>query len=199
MRFGHHFSRTIALSLVVIGPPICAGGKFDFSVSKAVRPEIGLVSSCLLSTERSSYTFLPPNGWRIETDPQEKRINMTSADKTILTIRLLDDGGEPASARSADVLRGLASSRYPEGRIVEEFACYTEGASGKAFDVEFKSSVGTKMKSRLVFVWVGGQTIEFLLTAQSNRFQGDSMTLSSLLATFQVSRPEDRTSQVNDQ
>jgi hypothetical protein len=182
---------------LAIGTSIEAGGGFDFSVNKSLRPEIGLVTTCFLSTERSSYTFMPPNRWTLETDSVAKRINMTSPEKSVISIRSLDEGGEPTAARSSDALRGLVAERLPEGKIVEEFACFTDGASGKAFDVEFASSVGTKMKSRLVFVWVGGQTIEFLLTANADRFQGDSMTLSSLLTTFQVPKAEDRSPAVS--
>ena len=118
---------------------------------------------------------------------------MTSPDSTLITIRSLDDGSGDGGNKSVDSLRSVVTNHYPDGKIVEEFACYTGVAAGRAFDVELESSIGTKLLSRLAFVPINGEMIEFCLTVRRDKFQADSVTLSSLLTSFQlatVTNPE---------
>ncbi len=169
------------------------GGRFELSVTKRVLPEMGTVTRCLLSTEKGTYGFMPPHSWRIEVDSGEKRVNMTSQDSTLITIRSLDDAAGSGGSKSAEWMRDLVMNRYPDGKIVEDFACFTEGAAGRAFDIELNTSIGTKLLSRLVFVPINGETIEFHLTAHTSTFRSDAVTLSSLLTSFELAPAGDKT------
>jgi len=165
---------------------VLSGGKFELAWNSVVLPEVGTVSRCLLSTDKTTYIFTPPRMWRVDVESSDKTVNIHSPEGTLITIHSTGESDGTNGEKSATSIRDLAISRFPAAKVSEDFACYTEGASGRAVDVEIKSSVGTTMSSRLALVSINGETIEFRLTCRSERFTSESMFLSSLLTSFQV-------------
>lgn len=128
---------------------------------------------------------MPPFNWRIESDAGEKKLNLTSPNNTLITIRSMGLDANATEGSGADSIRGAIVKRYPDAKIIEEFESHACGVAGRAFDLELPGSRGSVLLSRIVCVPLNGEMIEFHLAARVDRFRGDSMALSSLLTSFQ--------------
>jgi len=160
-------------------------GRFDLQLRKVELPEMGAVTRCQLSTDKGSYGFMPPYNWRIEADTAAKRINLTSPESTLITVRSLS-AGPTSPGMSASAWREILSRQYPDAKILEEFEAIGGGATGRAFDLEFEGKPGPRLLIRVVFIPMAGELLEFHLAARADRFRGDTLTLSSLLTSFQA-------------
>jgi hypothetical protein len=172
----------ILLTAVIIGK---ADGKFDLQLQKVDLPEMGTVTRCQLRTDKGTYGFMPPYHWQIEADTDAKRLNLTSPERSLITVRTLTPEEDAADKSGTARFHELLTKRYPNAKIIEEFECASGGSAGRGFDLEVEGNAGPRLLFRTIFVPISGEVIEFHLAARPDWFRKDVVILSSLLTSFQ--------------
>ena len=150
-------------------------------------PEMGRVSTGVLTVGKDSYLFMPSANWVVESDGAGGLRLAGGADCGTIFIRLLPAVGSETADLTREGLRAQALRRLPGSKILSELVCHTEGGSGQAFDLDWRDNQGTRFSARLAYVEVGGRVFEFVLVAPSSQFNADLGTFTALLTSFQSS------------
>lgn len=154
-------------------------------------PEMGELTCYDLQTARGRFTFLPPGGWKADLRRDEQRLILRAPDYTAqIEIRMAPANPALAPKPNPDALRPQVLDRFPSGRLLEQFTCYTDCAAGLAFDVEWRVSPNVRSTSRLAFVPCRGGTWEFCLTTTPEHWLRHQATLGALLTSFHEHDPE---------
>jgi hypothetical protein len=148
-------------------------------------PEMGRVTTGVLTAGNDSFLFMPPARWRAESDPPGV-VRLTGAERSSISIRLLIESGPKADALTMEDLRERAQARLPGAMIVNEAVCHTEAESGPAFDLLWRDTRGNRIHARLAYVRIGGRLFEFCLLAPPERFVQELSAYAGLLTSFQV-------------
>jgi hypothetical protein len=165
--------------------PEAAGVAMKLGVWERELPEMGRVTTGVLTVGKDSFLFMPPARWRAESDAPGV-VRLTGTERSSISIRLLTDTGPKADAPKIDELREQAQARLPGALIVNEAVCHTEAESGPAFDLLWRDIRGNRVHARLAYVQIGGRLFEFCLLAPPDRFVQDLPAFAGLLTSFQV-------------
>ena len=150
-------------------------------------PEAGKVTYTVLSTVQNEIHFLPPQGWKTETDAKAGTLTWTSPDyRSMIRLKVKDDGGDQIPKLQAEELRATVLQELTGAKITEEFPCYTSGGSGLAFDCQRTLDGDYPVATRLAFVPTPGGVAQFNLTAPPEQFARRQMDFSRFLNSFHV-------------
>ena len=155
------------------------------SIWRQELPEMGTITTGVLTIGQKSFLFMPPVGWQVEPD-QGGVVRLVGAERSLITIRLLRDTSVKEGAPAIEKLRQQAQSRVPGAKIFRETVCHTEAESGPAFDLEWRDAQGIAFGGRVVFVRVGEESFELSLITLSERFNGELTAFAGFLTSFQV-------------
>ncbi len=163
-----------------------AAESFRTFAEPAEIPERGTVLSQVVLAEGHKFTFLPPSGWALESNADEKSLTLTAHDLGAF-IRLQIIAQKPGVAvEKKEQWPQKVRDRFPEGKIVQEFTCYTGGSPGIAFDVERTFENKSKLATRLAFVPFPKGTVEFQLTAAPEKIRRYHFVLNCLFTSLRV-------------
>jgi hypothetical protein len=181
------FLATVALLAQPESKTAVGAQGLKYGVWQQELPEMGKVTTGVLTAGKDSYLFMPPANWVVESDGAWGVRLVGGADRGSIFIRLLPETGSEMASLTGEGLRTKALRRFPGGRILSEVTCHAEGGSGQAFDLDWCDSQGARFTARLAHVEVGKRAFEFLLLAPSRQFNVDLGTFTALLTSFQSS------------
>jgi hypothetical protein len=162
-------------------------GPFLLSTRTTEIPERGEVTTTVLRTSESDYSFLSPLGWRSEVDAARQMITWTSPDYTsVLRLQIRFQGSGRSNQLRPEELRQVVLQELPAARITEEFSCPSGSAPGLAFDAERRMASEVSVLSRMAFLPVPGGRAEVLLSTPRERFAQRQAEFTGFLNSFQV-------------
>ncbi|MCL4178658.1 MAG: hypothetical protein KJ072_13060 [Verrucomicrobia bacterium] len=172
------------------GPKTAGGGSgLRIGIWQRDLPEMGKVTTGVLTAGEDTFLVMPPANWRLEADGAGS-VRWLGPDRSSISIRLLTDAEARADGTEKDKLRQRAQSRLPGAKLLRETACHTEAESGAAFDLEWLDTQGGTFAARAAYVRVGGSFFEFCLLAPSGAFARDLGVFVGMLTSFQVAEPQ---------
>lgn len=152
-------------------------------------PERGEVTYNVVRTARNEFSFLPPSGWKAETDAKAGAITWTSSDyRSTIRLKIADDNGDQTPKLQTEELRQIVATELPDAKITEELPCYTSGASGMAFDSERVIENKFHVTIRIAFIPVSGGTIQFQLSSPKEMFAAKEREFSRFLNSFRAAK-----------
>lgn len=180
------------LCLAVLAASILAGpcpvrGAEDFRlVPRPIEiPERGIVRGYNLLVPGTRFFFLPPEGWKIRTDSEEKKINLTTADLAVLiSVKVHAKDLTNLIGSTLEERRIKVLEKFTGGRITNEFTAYSSGGQGPAYDVTGFALNKKNMAARVAFIPYPGGTIEFTLQTSFERFAANTFAFGNLLTSF---------------
>jgi len=184
------FLQVIGLILAIqLGLALDLRGADDFRlVPRPIEiPERGTVTGYSLLTPTGRYFFLPPEGWKIRTDAEEKKISLTTLDLSVMISFTFHSGsvsdllGQSPEERRAKVLENFSG-----GHITNEFTAYSSGGTGPAFDVLGFVRHKKKMAARVAYISAGRSTVEFSLHTSLEKFRDQVFAFGTLLTSFRA-------------
>jgi hypothetical protein len=183
---------SLALPLLVPGfVPNGVAEPFSLGTRTVEIPEAGPATLTVLRTAKNELSFLPPTGWKAETDAAAGTITWTSPDyRSMIRLKVKDDAVEQTPKLQADALRQSVLQELPGASIKAELPCYTSGGSGLAFDCEPALAGESPAATRLAFVPIPGGMAQFNLTSPSDQFAKKQIDLSRFLNSFRVENPK---------
>ena len=149
-------------------------------------PEAGYVTNTILSSARHELMFVPPHGWRQSFDTNALLLVWNSGDFAT-EIRMRIAPAWPPPQLKPEDLREKIRRDFPAARLKEEFACYTCGGHGLAFDLDESGRNDLTTRMRVAFVPFGGGTVEFTLITPAQDFARNQLLLGHLLNSFRAS------------
>ena len=148
-------------------------------------PEMGRVTTGVLTAGKDTFLFMPPAQWRAESDATGV-VRLTGTERGSISLRLLINSGPKADAPKMSELREKAQARLAGAEIVRETVCHTEAESGPGFDLVWRDTRGNRIHARIAYVRIGGRLFEFCLLAPPDRFVRELSVFSGVLTSFQV-------------
>ena len=162
---------------------------FSISLRTVTIPENGEVTYNVIRTARQEFSFLPPSGWRVETDSKARTVTWTSTDyRSVIRLKLSDENGDQVAKLQTEQLRQTIATELPGAKITQEFPCYTSGTSGVAFDSERTVNDRFPVITRVAFVPVVGGFVQFNLTAPREQFTATQVDFNRFLNSFRNER-----------
>ena len=145
------------------------------------------VHRAFITCGTNKFTFLVPDGYRLETsDPQ--KIALASADlKCLITWRLRNSMPSEAAELDPAHYREVLLSRHPGGKILETFSLSAVGHRGPAFDMRWSGAGGLARQERVLFVPSTAGVLEFSLLSSLDRFNASRQDFDAVLVSFRAS------------
>lgn len=144
-----------------------------------------VIPALIITTTAHQFSFLPPRGWRVQSAASERRIRLIQPESdSLITIDFADESAQDALLLSAEALRKEFLTRYPNGKMVEEFSASVLGRTGSAFEVEWWTTPGGRQLTRAVFVPFLRGRLEFSLTAPADMARRSYQGFNQLLLSF---------------
>ena len=164
-----------------------ATNQFRLSLCPMVIPERGTVTGYVLLTSHGRFSFLPPLNWAVKEKASTKEVVMMARNLiTSIRLRIVQDTLEADREVRMARWREAISENYPDGKITQEFPCYTSKVTGAAFDLERVAANKTKIFTRLAFIPLSDGRVEFELTTTSSELAETRLVLGNLLTSFRI-------------
>jgi len=184
----NHVTHYCLLPLLFLSAPLHAADQFLLTQKTIHAQEGGDSVQQVLLTQFNQISFMPPGDWSLNSDAAKKSITLLSKDQQKrITIEFVGQNAALQPTMNLEMLRTQALARYSGLKpvIMQEFACYTDGGVGQAFDLKLKSG-NVNMSVRLAYVPYGNGTVEFVLQAPTGDFSAQHNTFSDLLNSFHI-------------
>ncbi|MEW6159510.1 MAG: hypothetical protein AB1813_18945 [Verrucomicrobiota bacterium] len=145
-------------------------------------PERGSVPSYAILSSSLKFSFLPPPNWKMESNPLEKSITLTTPDfSTVLRFQITTN-----QERKLPIWRQRIQEQLPEAKIVREFVCYTSGRQGMAFDCEQTLTNKFQAATRIAYIPFEDGTVEFQMTSSPDKLRQHHFAFGCLLNSFRI-------------
>jgi hypothetical protein len=175
------------LALLYLWLPLEGAEAFRLFSQPLSIPERGEVTSYALLTGNTRFSFLPPAGWQINANAEKREVTLLSHDQIVgISFKIVLDGAR--EKQDLDKWRQEVLRRYPSAKIVNESTCYSRDVQGVCFEFLRIASKKAKLSTRLAFVPFSDGTVEFLLTAPSEKSEDYTFIFANLLTSFHSER-----------
>lgn len=191
-------TRLSFLLLALAAPWLPAAPAVQVTTRVAHPPEMGEVTSYVVTSPLGAFTFPAPKGWRLELDAPARQIFLHSPDDTI-HLEATFAAANPALApdASTNALREQVTARFPKGEILEEFHAYTATLAGHGFDIMWQPFPGVTSVARCAFLACPGGALEFRLTTSPDKFSAHQALFGAWLTSFTPASESDDTAKPN--
>lgn len=164
-----------------------AAQSFHLREEKIQAPEMGEITCYILTSGSQEFSFMPPRAWTVGLEANKQRITFQSTDNAS-SITLAFGSSETAGEEEPDVevLRRQVLAQFSQGRVIEEFPCFTSSHKGRGFQVQWIAGGQVPMLSRVAYFWTPTGPLQFTLTTMSDRFKAVQPVLGSLMTSFQL-------------
>jgi hypothetical protein len=183
-----HFFHSL-LALLYLWLPLEGAEAFRLFTQPLSIPERGGVTSYALLTGNNRFSFLPPAGWRISANAEKREVTLLSHDQIVgISLKIVVDGIGAREQQDLNKWRQEVLRRYPGAKIVNESICYSRDVRGICFEFLRIASKKAKLSTQLAFVPFSDGTVEFLLTAPSEKSEDYTFIFANLLTSFHSER-----------
>jgi len=164
-----------------------ATNEFRLYTRPLVIPERSPLNSYVLQTSTARFSFLPPMNWAVKENAAKKEVVMM-ARNLITSIRFKIVEAAPEATKEAQTAqwRQTVQDNHPDGKIIEEFPCYTGKVEGTALDLERIAANKTKVFTRLAFIPLPDGRVEFDLTTTGGDLAETRLAFGHFLTSFGV-------------
>jgi len=175
------------LALVAAQSIAHAAGGFQFFPRLISIPERGQVTSYVLLVGGDRFSFIPPPGWQLKYNPNQRAILLTPSDYAAsLSVRILPADPAMATDSPAEAVQQKLLKRFPGAKVVDTQPCYLSGMEGLAFDLERTTGQGTKLATRVCCVPFPGGQVEFCLATTPGKRKESDVSLNVLMTSFEI-------------
>jgi len=181
MRFGG------ALLLVCAGWPSAWTQPLRLYAERIEEPEAGVYAVNRLLTDHELITFIQLPDWELRREGTNRALLFTAFDLSA-GIRLSFTEGTRDVIETPDRARwrDQVLARFPQSRLVREFACHADGRAGVAVDLVREVAHSTQSVFRVALVPYPGGLAEFELRTTTNHLARSTRALSLLMGSFRV-------------
>ena len=190
------FAATVAGTLLLPQPAGAADAAENCATNpSALKAEVkflggpGLmpVNRGFVTAGTNKFTFLMPDGFRLETsDPQ--KLTLASPDLScLITWRIVGPAPSEAPAPDHALYRELLLSRHPGSQILEQFTLGAAGRLGPAFDLRWGAAGGLVRRERVLFISSPAGVMEFSLVSSLEKFDAGRQRFDAWLVSFRAS------------
>ena len=144
------------------------------------------VTRASLTCGNKRFTFLVPNGYRVDASDPEKVV-LTSGDfHSYITLRAANLTCGDKTPQETEC-RAKLLEKYPEAKIMEEFTSAAGSFTGPGFDLRSKSKGGATTAARVAYIPGLSGALEFSLITSPEQFGNSLSQLHSVMLTFRAS------------
>lgn len=148
-------------------------------------PLAGEITRAILVAQSNQFSMVLPADFRAEVDSSRKRLTLTATDfSCAITLQVHEWAFEGKADLRPDTLRPDVLARFPDGRVTDDFSATIESQSGPGFEVQWATSQGMKMITRVAFVPCSGGHLEVCLQGPSQRVTERGFLLNHLLLSL---------------
>jgi hypothetical protein len=150
-------------------------------------PGLMPVNRAFVTAGTNKFTFLMPDGFRLETsDPQ--KLTLVSADfNCLITWRIVAPAPPEAPAPDQALYRELLLNRHPGSQILQAFTLGAAGRLGPAFDLRWGAAGGLVRRERVLFISCPAGVMEFSLVSSLEKFDAGRQRFDAWLVSFRAS------------
>lgn len=139
-----------------------------------------------VSAGQEKYTFLVPEGYRVDTSNPTK-IKLASPDFSSLITLAIGTSGLPAGAKmESEALQTYIFARHPKVTVKGTPAVGANGESAAALDYVWQTDEGIKRSARTAFIPTTSGLMEFTLSASPDQFDAALGQLNLIMLTFRT-------------
>jgi hypothetical protein len=167
-----------------------ATNEFRLHTRPMAIPERAPVTSYVLQTSNARFSFLPPRNWSVKENPATKEVVMMARNLiTSIRFKIVDTGPEATMEARMTQWRQSVLERHTDGKIIEEFRCYTSKVEGAALDLERIGPNDKKISTRLACIPIPAGRVEFDLTTTGGNVADARQAFGNLLTSFRIESP----------
>jgi hypothetical protein len=150
-------------------------------------PGLVPVNRAFVTCGTNKFTFLMPEGFRLDTSDRQK-VTLVSTDyNCLLTWRVQGPMSPEGTAFDHALYRNVLLSRHPGGKILEEFSLGALGRYGPAFDLRWGTSGGLARRERIMFIESLAGVVEFSLVSSLEKFEAGKQAFDAWRLSFRAS------------
>ncbi|MEW6305448.1 MAG: hypothetical protein AB1705_18380 [Verrucomicrobiota bacterium] len=168
--------------------PTNAVPKFQVTTAKDTSPTGGEINRGIIVARKHQFSFVLPPAFLAQTEASQQKLMLVSRDKEGFISAHIHETDSPAPELKPEALRSHVLEKFPNGRIVDEFAANLESLSGPAFAVQWRSPSGLVLMAIVARVPYQGGYLEFNVSAPVQRAEEFRNAWFSLLLSFRTSR-----------
>jgi hypothetical protein len=140
----------------------------------------------VLTCGTNRLTFVIPEKLGMQSDSVKQQVEMRAQDGGCIAVRVLSGDDARLLDLKAQELQDKVAGRYTRGKIVGESRIAIENRSGPAFDVRWIAGGGIEMFSRIGYIPLGSELLEFNLTCAAGSLPPYLPIMSELALSFRV-------------
>lgn len=150
-------------------------------------PFAGEIVRGIITAETNQFSFVVPPGFRQQIDPKAKKVTFISTNLLCAIVATIHETAiEGRTDLKPDSLRQQLSTRFKEGKIVDEFNASIESMTGPAFEIEWTGEV-EKMSTRTAFIPYPGGHFEVTVQSPTQIFRSYDQSLFQFLLSVRTS------------
>jgi hypothetical protein len=142
-----------------------------------------------LKTERSQFSFIVPEGYRMVPQKGSKKVVFVGQDSSaMISVEVIEIGADAPQEPKMAALKDSVLATAPGAHVVEEFSLSAGGATGPAIEIEWDSAASSSMKMsrRVTQIMMGGSIVEFQRNCFVPKRTEVDTQFNSLLVTFRA-------------
>jgi hypothetical protein len=160
--------------------------QFRLYTRPRVAQEGGTTTCHVLETATARYAFVVPHNWAVKEDATRREVVMMARNLTTsIRFKMVAESPEAPPESRVARWREAALESLPEGRITEEFKCYTSKIEGTAFDLE-RTAANARIFTRVAFIPQPDGRVEFNMTTTSGNPSDARLAFGNFLTSFRV-------------
>ncbi len=145
------------------------------------------IPALIAVADANRFSFLPPPGWRAQSDVAEKRMRLAHPPTgALITIDIVEGQADDASLISSESFKEKLLARYPNGQVMDEFQASALGRSGPALDLEWRTENHLRQVTRVALIPFSGGRLEFSLTGAADVVRARQHDFNRLLLSFRA-------------
>jgi hypothetical protein len=139
-----------------------------------------------ISVGKEKYTFLVPEGYRVDTSDPLK-VKLASPDySSLITLGLFSSSTGGASKMDAETLHAHVLAHHPNATIKSGQTVCVNGETAPALDYIWKTESGITRAARTAFISTSSGLLEFTISASPDQFEAGLAQLNLIALTFRT-------------
>jgi hypothetical protein len=143
------------------------------------------IPALIAVAETTRFSFLPPSGWRVQTDTTRKQVRLVQPETgALITMDIIEEKTKDLAPLGADDFKKRLLARFANGKILDEFTVSALGQAGPAFDLEWRTEHNLRQLARAAFIPFPEGRLEFCLTGTANTLSRQQHDFNRLLLSL---------------
>lgn len=139
-----------------------------------------------VSVGKEKYTFLVPEGYRVDTSDPLK-VKLASPDyASLITLGFSATSSGPDAKMEAEALQAIVLARYPNATIKSGQTVCANNQTAPALDYVWKTEGGITRAARTAFFSTTSGLLEFTISTSPDQFESGLSQLNLIALTFRT-------------